>query len=167
MLGDKYFEDGAKADRSYDATTPAPGLTPMTTSLTGLPGAMPGFMPPVAASTAFDSWNFRDDVPRESTDLRGFRVEATDGDIGKVVAANHARDDGHLAVDTGPWIFGRTVVIPAGAVNRIDYSARVVYLDQTKEQVKASPQVGSDDMLDPQARADLHGYYRDTYEPKQ
>lgn len=163
MSNDYYTEDGERGDRSYDATTPAPGRPPLTESLTGLPAVTPNFMPPVAAA-AFDPWNYRVDVQRGPDDLRGFHVEAADGRIGKVSAASDARDDGHLVVDTGPWIFGRKLVIPAGSVNHIDYAEHVVYVDRTKEQVKGSPELAAEEMADPAAREKVHGYYRDTYE---
>ncbi|SDN54706.1 PRC domain containing protein [Streptomyces wuyuanensis] len=69
----------------------------------------------------------------------GYRVEATDGTIGKI--DEHSEDVGrsHIVVDTGPWIFGHRRLIPAGAVSRIDHEQQAVYLDCSKEQIKEAP----------------------------
>ncbi len=52
--------------------------------------------------------------------MKGFKVEATDGDIGKVDEATYEVGSSYIVVDTGPWIFGRKVVLPAGMIERID-----------------------------------------------
>ncbi|GAA3379306.1 hypothetical protein GCM10020367_62310 [Streptomyces sannanensis] len=44
-----------------------------------------------------------------------------------------------IVVDTGPWIFGRQVLLPAGVVSRIDSESRTVYVNCTKDEVKAAP----------------------------
>ncbi|GLW71421.1 hypothetical protein Kpho02_37200 [Kitasatospora phosalacinea] len=87
-------------------------------------------------------------------DLTGYRVEAADGRIGRVDAHSEEVGDAYLVVDTGLWIFGRTVIVPAGTVNRIDHEDRSVWLDLTTEQVKASPE------FDPAAHEDAHGHRR-------
>ncbi len=58
------------------------------------------------------------------TDLTGYRVEAADGRIGKVDKHSEDVGDAYLLVDTGPWIFGRVVLVPAGTVTRIDHDDR-------------------------------------------
>lgn len=130
-----------------------------------MPATMPGFLPGFSAPFVFDPWNYRDTVAHNASDLSGFHVEATDGRIGKVTSVNDATDRGYLVVDTGPWIFGRSVVIPAGAVNHIGYEERVIYLDRTRDQVKSSPDVRPEDLDEEQHRDKLHAYYRGTYTP--
>jgi hypothetical protein len=165
MPQDEYsrLEGGGEGDRTYEETTPAPGHPPLNESLTGVPSVMPGFVPPASDAAGYDAWNYRADVPRNPTELRAFHVEASDGRIGKVHSSSDIRDNGYLTVDIGLWIFGRTVLIPAGTVNHIDYDERVVYLDRTKEQVKASPEFSAEHAEDPQARQALHDYYKKTY----
>lgn len=58
--------------------------------------------------------------PTQGVDVTGFNVEATDGHIGKVDKATHDTDAQHIVVDTGPWIFGKKVVLPAGVIERVD-----------------------------------------------
>ncbi|MER7621078.1 PRC-barrel domain containing protein [Streptomyces sp. NPDC126503] len=73
------------------------------------------------------------------TELIGYAVEATDGSIGKV--DRHTEDVGrsYLVVDTGPWILGHKVLLPAGLVERVDNEHRTVRVSCTKEWVRASP----------------------------
>ena len=62
-------------------------------------------------STSWDAWNYRESAARTpgSGSLVGYRVHATDGDIGKIDEATDDVGSSQLVVDTGPWIFGRKV----------------------------------------------------------
>ncbi len=71
--------------------------------------------------------------------LVGFHVEATDGSIGKVDKQTENVDRSYIVVDTGPWIFGRRVLLPAGLVTRIDTETETVRVSCTKDEVKDSP----------------------------
>jgi hypothetical protein len=113
--------------------------------------------------TAFRAFDYRPDAGwAPEFDLVGYHVEAIDGSVGKVSQAAHAMDGSYLLVDTGPWIFGRTVVIPAGIVTHIDHTDRRVYLDRGKEQVKSSPDFSDE----PAYRDKLAGHYSDTHRPE-
>lgn len=74
------------------------------------------------------------------TDLIGYKVEATDGSIGKI--DKHSEDVGasYLVVDTGVWIFGKHVLLPAGIIERIDVIGEKVYVNRTKDQIKDAPE---------------------------
>ncbi|MFD8734191.1 PRC-barrel domain-containing protein [Streptomyces sp. NPDC059618] len=74
------------------------------------------------------------------SDLVGYKVEATDGAIGKV--DKHAEDLGssYLIVDLGVWIFGRHVLLPAGTVRRIDHEERRIHVALTRQQIRESPE---------------------------
>src|SRR5438046_763193 len=110
----------------------------------------------------FDPWRFREEVDLHGADLTGYKVEAADGSIGKVDEASHAVEGAYLVVDTGPWIFGKKVMIPAGTVNHADHDERKVYVDRTKEQIKAAPEYDPDQHADPAYRDKLGGYYGET-----
>lgn len=73
------------------------------------------------------------------TDLTGFKVEASDGSIGKV--DKHSEDVGaaYIVVDTGVWIFGKTVLLPAGVISSIDVAGQTVHVGRTKDEIKNSP----------------------------
>jgi hypothetical protein len=72
-------------------------------------------------------------------DITGFDVEATDGHIGKVDEATYEESASWLIVDTGFWIFGKKRMIPASAVVRVDPDEKKVFVDMTKEEIKAAP----------------------------
>ncbi|WP_327071041.1 PRC-barrel domain containing protein [Kitasatospora sp. NBC_01250] len=85
-------------------------------------------------------WEFRTASGHSAgTDLIDFHVEATDGPIGKVDKLSEEVDSQHLVVDTGPWIFGRRVLLPAGTVSRIEIGERKVYVDRSRDEIKNGP----------------------------
>jgi len=94
-----------------------------------------------------------------TVDLTGFGVEALDGSIGKIDEATYETGKGSIVVDTGPWIFGKKVLLPAGVIDRIDAEAERVYVHRTKDDIKGAPEY--DDMLreDESYRDALATYY--------
>jgi hypothetical protein len=96
-----------------------------------------------------DVWVIREPVP--TVDVVGFDVEARDGRIGTVDEATWDVHSGRLVADTGPWIFGRKVILPAGVIERIDPDEGKVYVACTKEQVKKAPEY-DDENLDAHER---------------
>jgi PRC-barrel domain len=113
----------------------------------------------------FRAWEYRTETAPAGydVDLAGYPVAAVDGDIGHVdEATNELLGSSYLVVDTGPWIFGRKVLLPAGVVERIDTVEKKVYVDRTKDQIKNSPEY--DELVDDaQYRDRLGGYYAETY----
>src|SRR4029450_1203939 len=65
-----------------------------------------------------DIWSYRDTARTEPTDVVGFEVVATDGSIGKVDGATYDAGASYLVVDTGPGIFGKKRMRPAGVIDR-------------------------------------------------
>ncbi|MER6400605.1 PRC-barrel domain containing protein [Kitasatospora sp. NBC_01246] len=87
-----------------------------------------------------DIWAFRSTSGHVADgDLVGFHVEATDGPIGKVDRHSPEAGSQYLVVDTGPWIFGRQVLLPAGTVLRVEQDEKKVYVDRTKDEIKNGP----------------------------
>ncbi|MFD5142888.1 PRC-barrel domain-containing protein [Streptomyces sp. NPDC058401] len=81
------------------------------------------------------------------TDLTGYKVEAADGSIGKVDKHSDEVGDAYLVVDTGVWIFGKEVLLPASTVTRVDPQEKKLYVDRTKEQIKSAPEFHRDQHL--------------------
>ena len=90
----------------------------------------------------------------------GHEVEALDGSIGKVdKATRDAAGMGYVVVDTGPWIFGKKVLLPAGVIRDINDDEEKVYVNRTKEQIKGAPEF-DDSMIDDEGyRGQLSSYY--------
>ena len=87
-----------------------------------------------------EMWTYSSDYSAQNLDVEGFDVVATDGEIGKIDEATYEVGSSYIVVDTGPWIFGRKVVLPAGAIERIDLDNRKAELRLTKDQIKNSPE---------------------------
>ena len=113
----------------------------------------------------WDAWNYRETtgISARQDNLTGFKVHAVDGDIGKVDEATREVGAGYVVVDTGPWIFGRKVMLPAGTVERVDWEDMTVYVDRTKNQIKDSPELGETGLTDRSYRDRLGSYYGETY----
>ncbi|MGN9915164.1 PRC-barrel domain-containing protein [Micromonospora palomenae] len=127
--------------------------------LDGGQGAFAGGAP----TGAFNPWSYRDEAGVADADLVGYKVEATDGGIGKIDSASHEVGGSYLVVDTGPWIFGKKVMLPAGTVNQVDHDDRKVYVDRSKDQIKAAPEYDETSHSDPAYRDKLGGYYDESY----
>jgi hypothetical protein len=95
----------------------------------------------------------------EGVDLTGFSVEARDGGIGKVDEATYRTSQSYIVVDTGPWIFGKKVLLPAGVIDRIDSLAETVYVKRSKDEIKDAPEFDESRYQDEAYRAELSGYY--------
>jgi hypothetical protein len=110
--------------------------------------------------TGTNIWSYSQEYATEPIDVEGFKVEATDGDIGKIDEATYDVGSSYLVVDTGPWIFGRKVVLPARAVETIDLENRKVVIGLTKDQIKSSPELDeSTDYRSDEYRSSLGSYY--------
>ena len=84
-------------------------------------------------------WDYRADLELADRDFVGYDVEATDGGIGKIDESSYEAGQAYLVVDTGFWIFGKKRLIPAGVVERIDDQAETVFVNLSKDQIKAAP----------------------------
>src|SRR6476659_9941349 len=93
-----------------------------------------------------DVWTYREgsqlgtDVMDAGADISGYKVEALDGSIGKVDEGTYEVGRSHIVVDTGPWIFGKKVMLPAGVIQRIDTADESVFVNRTKDQIKDAPE---------------------------
>jgi hypothetical protein len=90
-----------------------------------------------------EMWTYSSEYT-QPMDVEGFEVAATDGDIGKVDEATYDVGSSYIVVDTGPWIFGRKVLLPAGVIEMVDLDSRKVAVRLTKDQIKDSPEYDAD-----------------------
>ncbi|WUH91969.1 PRC-barrel domain containing protein [Streptomyces sp. NBC_00433] len=77
---------------------------------------------------------------RAGSDLSGFKVEATDGGIGRVSKYSDTVDSSYLVVDTGIWILGKHVLLPAGTVTSVDVLKRRILVARSKDDIKNAPE---------------------------
>jgi hypothetical protein len=111
--------------------------------------------------TMYEIWAFESDLGTglSPADLVGYKVEALDGSIGKIDRASTDAGSSSIVVDTGPWIFGKKVMLPAGVIDRIDPDDELVYVNRTKDQIKGAPEYDDSLESDHRYRDELGGYY--------
>jgi hypothetical protein len=105
-----------------------------------------------------DVWIYRQTTWKQ-TDLSGFSVEAIDGSIGKIDEASNEVSGSFIVVDTGPWIFGKKVMLPAGVIRDVDLDAQTVFVNRTKDQIKSAPEFDESTYRDDTYRDRLGSYY--------
>ena len=105
-----------------------------------------------------DMWTYKDTTIGQ-TDVVGFDVEATDGSIGKVHEATYDVGASRIVVDTGPWIFGKKVVLPAGVIDRIDTADEKVFVSRMKDDIKSAPEYDEEMGFSEDYRGTLGDYY--------
>jgi hypothetical protein len=103
-------------------------------------------------------WTYREQA-HATMDLTGFTVEAKDGKIGKIDEASYETGNSYLVVQTGPWIFGKTVMLPAGIVDSIDPDTETVFVNLTKDEIKNAPEFDEKRYKDEPYRQELASYY--------
>ena len=96
------------------------------------------------------------DASIEVENLGGYAIHASDGEIGRVDQHDVATAVSYLLVATGPWILGRTVLLPASMIERVDHENQSVYVKCTRAEIKSAPEYRDDESH----RADLLNYYR-------
>lgn len=99
---------------------------------------------------------------RTLDELRGYDIQATDGEIGHV--EDFLFDDEswtirYFVVDTGPWLFGRKVLIAPQSVGEPSWEGGVLPVDLTKEQVEESPEVDLEQPVSRQKQAIINRHY--------
>ena len=105
-----------------------------------------------------DVWIYRQTTWKQ-TDLSGFSVEAIDGSIGKIDQASNEVSGSFIVVDTGPWIFGKKVMLPAGVIQDVDLDAQTIFVNRTKDEIKNAPEFDEQRYHDQDYRNELGSYY--------
>jgi hypothetical protein len=110
-----------------------------------------------------DVWTYRDrsslGTDPMTMNIVGYGVEALDGSIGKIDDATSEIGASYLVVDTGPWIFGKKVLLPAGIVREVDAAEERVFVNRTKDEIKNAPEFDDVMLDDENYRRDLGSYY--------
>ena len=62
-------------------------------------------------------------------------------------------------IDTGPWIFGKKVMLPAGVIRRVDHADEKIFVNRTKDEIKNAPEFDDSLLEDRPYRDQLGSYY--------
>jgi hypothetical protein len=90
----------------------------------------------------------------------GYAIDAADGFVGTVGAARDDPSGAYLIALGGPWNGGRSLMIPAGAIRRVEREARVIHLSCTRAQLRDAPAYENDRYQDAAYRRELAAYYQ-------
>jgi len=105
-----------------------------------------------------DLWTYPTDLG-DTSGIVGYSVEAVDGGIGKIDEATEDVGMASIVVDTGPWIFGKKVMLPAGVVESVDLDTEKVYVNRSKDEIKNAPEFDETRIEDTRYRDELGSYY--------
>jgi sporulation protein YlmC with PRC-barrel domain len=99
---------------------------------------------------------------RSVKDLQGYKILATDGEIGR--AHEFYFDDEnwvirYMILDTGKWLPGRRVLVSPVALGQPDWSSRLLPVVLSREQIENSPPISEDEPVSRQHEIDLIKYY--------
>ena len=94
--------------------------------------------------------------------INKYAVEASDGPIGTV--SDFLFDDARwtvrwLVIDTGKWLTGRKVIVPAAALLHPDPATSTFTIKLTRQQVERSPSVGDDQPVSRETEHGLSDHY--------
>ena len=106
-----------------------------------------------------EMWTYTTDYSAQDLNVEGFEVEATDGGIGKVDEATYETSRSYIVVDTGPWIFGKKVLLPAGVIERVDMDSETIFVSRTKDDIKSAPEFDETTYRDDEYRQRVGTYY--------
>ena len=109
-----------------------------------------------------DIWTYREQV--FDLDLTGFAVEAADGEVGRVDSVSEDVGEGAIIVDTGPWILGKKVVLPAWLIHSVDAEDGTIHVDRTRDEIKAAPEWDPTGYAEQEYRLMVAEYYSRFYD---
>lgn len=99
---------------------------------------------------------------RRLTDVRGYYLEATDGDIGHVADFFAGEEDWtirYMEVDTRNWLPGKHVLVGVDWVTAVKWAERKVQVKVERQQVQESPEYDPQATLDRAYESRLHEHY--------
>jgi uncharacterized protein YrrD len=120
-------------------------------------------------SYSFEAWNDSANAKirtapmiRSQSEVSGYAIHATDGLIGSV--SDVLFEDTTwlvrwLVVDTGDWLSGRRVLLPPSALAHVNHIGHQFNIKLTKQQVKDSPNVETDQPVSRHMETILYNFY--------
>lgn len=99
---------------------------------------------------------------RNASAINGYAIAASDGHLGTV--SDFLFDDTSwlvrwLVVDTGNWLSGRKVLLPAFALGHLNPERREFSVRLTRQQVKDSPNIDTERPVSRQMETGIYDYY--------
>ncbi|HPS31354.1 MAG TPA: PRC-barrel domain-containing protein [bacterium] len=99
---------------------------------------------------------------RSTHDVTGHAIQASDGEIGHVddfILDEKTWAIRYIVVDTTGWLSGKKVLISPHWIDRISWEESKVFINLTKEMIKASPEYTDDFLITRSYETGLHKHY--------
>jgi uncharacterized protein YrrD len=99
---------------------------------------------------------------RSAREVSGYRIHASDGEIGHVDGFMVDFDGWqfrYVVVDTGTWLPGKRVLLSTEWVRKIDYPTHEVFTDVARDRIKGAPKFDPSKPFDRAYESRLHDYY--------
>ena len=97
-----------------------------------------------------------------ASSIRGFSIEARDGTIGTVkdfLFQDNGWNVRWIVVETGSWLSSRQVLLTPSQIGAVESKPRRFDAQLTKQQVKDSPPIDTEQPVSRQMESDLYTYY--------
>jgi stress response protein YsnF len=94
--------------------------------------------------------------------IKGNVIKAVDGEIGHIsdiLFDGHSWDVRYQVVKTGPWLFGKEVLLSPAAFKNPNFQKGLFPVELSQDQVKNSPDISKDMPVSRQYEKELHAYY--------
>ncbi|MDA3971437.1 MAG: PRC-barrel domain-containing protein [Desulfobulbaceae bacterium] len=99
---------------------------------------------------------------RSATEVRGYKIQATDDEIGHVedfIFDDETWTIRYMVVDTRNWLPGRKVLVTPAWINSIDWKENKVSVDLTVEAIKNSPEYDPSAPVNREYEVRLYDFY--------
>ena len=104
---------------------------------------------------------------RSTREVRGYNVQAKDGDIGHVedfIIEDETWAIRYLIINTHNWWPGKKVLISPQWIERVSWGEKKVFVNLSRETIKHSPEYSDESLLTRDYETGLHRHYkRQTY----
>lgn len=99
---------------------------------------------------------------RSTSDVCGHHIQALDGEVGHVedfIIDDETWAIRYLIVDTHNWWPGKKVLVSPQWIERVSWGERKVFVNLSRETIKASPEYTAKALLTRDYETGLHGHY--------
>jgi hypothetical protein len=99
---------------------------------------------------------------RSLNNLKTYDFYASDDEIGTIrdfFFDDHQWTVRYMVVRTGSWLFGKDVLISPYAFSEIDWNNKEIHAKLTREQIKNSPDIDTEQPISRKKELEYHNYY--------
>jgi uncharacterized protein YrrD len=101
---------------------------------------------------------------RNFKDVRGYKIHAADNELGEVkdfLVNSTNWNIPFVIAETGNWYSGTKISLATNRIDRIEWKDSAVYVDQTTESLKNTPEFDYDQLVSPEYERNLYNSYEE------